>query len=178
MAGSARIVAADIDEAAGIAVIFVIASLLPWTPRLSCHCQYEFHAGQWHPRGSASTGADLGFPGQRPSAEQRGPALLLVRGAAGGGRVSDGSWIAYEMYRAAQEVSALEIDGRISTIPPHGYYAVTWRSSRYDGLASRPTVKAVGPGGEVLTEIRGGEYVDTASLAFIADDCEARGADD
>jgi hypothetical protein len=94
---------------------------------------------------------------------------MLVPGAGGGGLALDGRFISYETYRVAKEVKALGVDGRISPVPPHGYCIVNWKSERYDGNASRPTIKAIGANCEVLTELRRGEYVDAASLASIRD---------
>ena len=163
--GWVRVVAVDADEISGVAAVWVaIRSYGVYTT--TCCIRYEFRASEWSPVGSFMSTADLDFPGRRPSARQSGPACLLTRGAAGGGLSASG-WIAYETYRAAREVVKLEIGDRRLVVQPHGYFVVTWRSSRHDGFASRPLIKAVGSNGEVLTELRRGEFVDTASLDSI-----------
>src|SRR5262249_21537804 len=121
--------------------------------------------GQWHSVSSGSEGVEPEFPAQRPSCRERGPAAILVDVGGGGSRGRAGTFIADEEFLVAQEVHALDIDGRISPVPQHGYCTVTWKSERYDMFASRPVIKALGQNGEVLTELRPGEYVDTASLA-------------
>jgi len=167
--GTARVFAIDVDESAGIAVVWTTTKLLPGTRLMECHCQYEFRAGQWHSLGSVPTAVESGFPGQRPSCRERGSAAILTPGAGGGGRAMDGRFTSYETYRVAQEVHALDIDGRISPVPPHGYCIVNWKSERYDGIASRPVIRVMGSTGDVLTELRSGEYLDTASLASTRD---------
>ena len=163
VSGCVRVVADDIDELSGIAAVWTITRSYGWR-RASHHTHYELRGSKWYPLGSDSMSPEERFPGPRPSAQEAGPACLLVRCAAGGGRSAVG-WVSYEAYRVAKEVASLEIGSRMTAVLPHGYCMVAWKSHRQDGPTPRPLIKALGSSGEVLTEIGPGQFLDTATLA-------------
>jgi hypothetical protein len=163
--GLMRVIAADVNEASSIAVIWVVVR--QFDGRLvERDLHYEFRESQWQSEGSGSETANFWSPDPRPAAQQSGPACLLVPLHSEGGRSADG-WVAYAAFRAAQEVVALEVESRTVPVPSHGYCLVTWKSPVFDRSAPRPLLRALGSHGEVLTEYRPGEYVDTATLAAV-----------
>lgn len=164
--GLARIVAVDVDNLSGVAVVW--ARIRHYGCRsMTYHIQYEFRRSGWYSLGSDAMSGGERFAGPRPSIQQAGPACILVRGASGGGRSSAG-WVNYETYRAGQEVTELKVGHRIVTIQPNGYCVLAWKSQGNDGFASRPLIRALGGRGEVLTELHPGEQLDTTTLASIS----------
>lgn len=183
--GQTRVVATDVDDEAGVAAIWLvrkrrIANSIAYT------CLYKKYSDEWRSLGAASRTVSSDLMTDRPSCQNAGPAVVLVRGGSSGsldrgyglaspgpadrhgssspGTVADACWVACEEYRVALEVDQIEIANRRIAAPSHGHVIVVWQSPPGREPSGRPRIVALDKNGRVLTELATGEFVDGLTI--------------
>jgi hypothetical protein len=175
------VVAGDIDPDAGIAAIWLERRTRLPGGGIEEICSYERISGNWRYIGGSGSNSGKFAPAGRRSSAVTGPGSMLTHLGTGAGRSSAdreahgdqldpsrAGWIGATTFRAAAEITHLQVGTRQIEVPEHGHVVVVWKAPP-TWRARRPPIAALGADGSTLSELGPDSHLDTLSWAAISE---------